>query len=217
MLKKVRNILSSARNRESFFLVIASFFPATDWRYKLIEKAYNDAKDAFRGKFRDDGSERYFEHIRAVTLILILYLRVTDYKLIIAALLHDIVEDIPSWTIARVREEYGEDISAHVDALTKPAHLFDDKKECHEKYHQRFKNAKRVFFLIKLADRLHNLLTLWSCSKEKRLRKIIETELYYLPYAETHFILYHEILAAIDSLKEDKKPVKKKTAKKTKK
>ncbi|MBU4216417.1 HD domain-containing protein [Candidatus Parcubacteria bacterium] len=211
MLKKILMIINGARSRESFFLIIASFFPTTDWRYKLIEKAYNDAKDAFRGRFRDSGDERYFEHIRAVTLILILYLRVTNYKLIVAALLHDIVEDIPSWTIARVTKEYGEEIAAYVDSLTKPSHLFKDKEKCNEVYHRRFENARRAFFLIKLADRLHNLLTLWACSKEKRLRKVIETEIHYLPYAEKHFILYHEILAAIESLKQEKKSTKKKT------
>jgi len=209
MLKKVRRILKNSGNREMFFHIIATIYPTTDWRYKLIEKAYNDAKDAFRGKFRDDG-ERYFEHIRAVALILILYLRVTDYRMIVAALLHDIVEDIPSWTIDRVREEYGDEIAQLVDALTKPYHIFKTKEECHDAYHKRFKQAKRAFFLIKLADRLHNLLTLWTCVDEKILRKIEETKRYYLPYAEEHLILYHEITAIILSLEKSTKTTKKK-------
>lgn len=98
MLKKVKDILAGAGNRVIFFRIISGFFPTMDPRYKAIEMAYQDAKDAFREKYRE-GGERYFEHIRAVALILILYLRVRDYELIIAALLHDIVEDIPSWTI----------------------------------------------------------------------------------------------------------------------
>lgn len=70
MLEKVRAILVQQENRASFFRRVAVYFPTLDWRYRLIEKAYNDAKDAFRGKYRDNGEERYFEHIRSVTLIL---------------------------------------------------------------------------------------------------------------------------------------------------
>jgi len=210
MLKKVRRILENSGNRELFFRIIATIYPTTDWRYKLILKAYNDAKDAFRGKFRDDARVRYFEHIRAVALIMILYLRVTDYRMIVAALLHDIVEDIPSWTIDRVREEYGDEIAQIVDSLTKPYHIFKTKEECHEAYHKRFKQAMRAFFLIKLPDRLHNLLTLWNCTDEKVSRKIAETKLYYLPYAEEHIILYHEIIAIIGSLEKGIKTKKKK-------
>ena len=98
--------LKAAENRETFFKRISYFFPTLDPRYKLIEKAYNAAKDAFRGVFRDDNETRYFEHIRAVTLILVDYLRVKNYEIIVAALLHDIVEDVPSWTIERVRAEF---------------------------------------------------------------------------------------------------------------
>ncbi len=192
--------LSAAENRASFFRRISHFFPRLDPRYKLIEKAYNYAKDAFREKYRDDGETRYFEHIRAVALILIDYLRVKDYRLIIAALLHDIVEDIPSWTIERVRMEFGEEVALLVEYMTKPSGEYPNKKDRDAVYHSRFRSAPREFFLIKLADRLHNLLTLWACTEEKRKRKIEETRMYYMPYAEEHFILYHELLAVIGQL-----------------
>jgi GTP pyrophosphokinase len=199
MLKKVKAILAGYKSRDAFFRVIASIYTASDWRYKLIERAYQDAKDAFRGISRV-GGERYFEHLRAVALILILYLRVTDYRLIVAALLHDIVEDIPSWTIDRVRREYGEDIAALVEWMTEPSHIFSDKAECLRVYHKRFAEAPRDFFLVKLADRLHNLLTMWSFQRERRQRKLEETKTYYLPYAEKHCILIHELEAMIAEL-----------------
>jgi guanosine-3',5'-bis(diphosphate) 3'-pyrophosphohydrolase len=192
--------LQAAENRETFFRRISFFFPTTDWRYRLILKAYDTAKDAFRGKYRDDGKTRYFEHIRAVALILLDYLRVRDYRLIVAALLHDIVEDIPSWTIERVEVEFGLEVALLVEYMTKPSVSSKDKSESDDIYNSRFRFAPRSFFLLKLADRLHNLLTLWNCTKEKRTRKIEETKKYYLPYAEQHFILYYEILDAIDML-----------------
>lgn len=190
--------LSAAINREKFFALISTFLPTLDPRYKLIEQAYQDAKDAFRDKVREEGV-RYFEHLRAVTLILIIYLRVRDHIIIIAALLHDIVEDCPSWTIERIRKKYGEEVALLVEWMTKPKGYKSDT-ERDEVYHRRFGFAPREFFLIKLADRFHNLVTLNYCPLEKRIRKIEETKRYYLQYAEKHFILLHEIEEALDNI-----------------
>ncbi|HVS80092.1 MAG TPA: HD domain-containing protein [Candidatus Paceibacterota bacterium] len=197
MLERM-GFLSAAENRGSFFKRIALLFPPLDPRYKAIERAYNCAKDAFRGVNRE-GGERYFEHIRAVVLILIDYLRVNDYRIIIAALLHDIVEDIPSWTIDRVRLEFGEFVARLVEYLTKPSkEEYSSKEERDLIYHSRFRFAPRNFFLIKLADRLHNILTLGVCTPEKQQRKITETRMHYLPFAEKHLIFYHELIEAIE-------------------
>jgi len=184
--------LTAAENKESFFHRVAFYYPSLDQRYKLIEKAYNDAKDAFREIYRDDGKTRYFEHVRAVTLILLDYLRVRDHEVIIAALLHDIVEDKPEWTIERVRNEYGDRVAYLVEYLTKPVDI-EDKKKREQVYHSRFEFAPREFFLIKLADRFHNMYTLWNCDADKRRRKIEETRRHYLPHAEKHLILLHEL------------------------
>lgn len=194
MLKVVRDILEKAQDRESFFRIVASIYPTLDWRYKIIEKAYNDAKEAFKNKYRDSG-ERYFEHLRAVALIVMLYLRVRDYRLIVVALLHDIVEDRPEWTIERVAAEYGEDIAVLVEWCTKPG-----GENSTRIYHKRFALAPRDFFLVKMADRLHNLLTMWCLEKDHILKKTEETRICYLPYAEQHFILVHELEAILQEL-----------------
>lgn len=202
------SFLHAAESHETFFRRIALLYPPLDPRYKAIERAYNDSKDAFRGKFRDDGETRYFEHIRAVALIVIDYLRVRDYHVIIAAILHDIVEDIPSWTIERVRLEYGDEVALLVEYLSKPSKAdYTNRQERENVYHSRFEFAPREFFLIKLADRLHNLFTLYACTPAKRKRKIEETRRYYLPHAEKHLILLHELEEAIFELeKNDPKP-----------
>jgi (p)ppGpp synthase/HD superfamily hydrolase len=193
--------LHEAENRESFLRRIALLFPRSDYRFIEIERAYDLVKDAFRGKYRDDGITRYFEHIRAVALILIDYLRVKDHRIIIAALLHDIVEDIPSWNIERVRLEFGEYVASLVDYLTKPSKdEYPLPEEREHVYHFRFRSAPREFFLIKLSDRLHNIITLGTCPSEKRARKIAETKKHYVMYAEEHFILYHELLLALERL-----------------
>lgn len=205
------SFLSEAESKESFFKRIAVFLSPLDERYRLVEKAYDAAEDAFRFKYRETG-DRYFTHIRAVPLILIEYLGVQDFILIITALLHDIVEDT-EWTIERVELEFGPKVALLISYLTKPnAEDFPEKskKERVEIYHTRFEKAEPDFFLIKMPDRFHNLITLWDLSPGKIRRKIAETERHYLPYAKKYRILYHEIEEAIKSLKEDIKLLKKK-------
>ena len=122
------------------------------------------------------------------------YLRVRDHEIIVAALLHDIVEDKVEWSIERVKNEYGERIALLVEYLSKPSRKdYPDDAEREKVYHSRFESAPREFFLIKLADRFHNVYTLWACTKKKRARKIEETRKFYLPQAERHQILIHEI------------------------
>jgi len=200
MLDLVEKLIKQAENRETFFKRISSFLPPMDARYKAIEKAYDYAKDAFRDKERDGGG-RYFEHLRAVALIIIDYLRVRNYVIIIVALLHDLVEDIPSWTIERIRIEFGDEVALLMDYMSKPS-LKEGltSEESVRIYHNRFQNAPREFFIIKLSDRLHNLLTMWSMPGDRKERKIEETKRYYLPYAEKHLILVHELEAAIKRL-----------------
>jgi len=194
--------LKAAENRESFFRRIALIFPTLDPRYRLIERAYNDAKEAFRGVNRE-GGERYFEHIRAVALIVIDHLRVRDADVIMAALLHDIVEDRDDWTVARVQEAYGERVALLVEYLSKPSSSWGSRDERLHLYHSRFAEAPREFFVIKLADRWHNLLSLWECPLEKRLRKIAETKAHYLPHAEREILLVHELEAALGALERE--------------
>lgn len=194
--------LKSAETKETFFKRIAQFLPPLDPRFKMIERAYEAAKDAHRGVLRSDGT-RYFEHVRAVTLIIIEYLRVRDVSLIIAALLHDVVEDNHTWTIERVRAEFGEREALLVQYLTKPnLREVSSERDRDRIYHARFAFAPRDFFLIKLPDRFHNLITLRKRSAKKRLNKIRETRRHYMPCAEKHLILFHELTKVLQLLEQ---------------
>lgn len=200
-LRERMPFLSAAENRESFFRRITMIYVEGDDRYLLIKKAYEDAKDAFREVKRDEGC-RYFEHLRAVALILIDYLRVVDHKSIVAALLHDIIEDRREWPYERVCNEYGEDIACLVNWVTKPSadEFRGDKERRNHVYHTRLSHAPRSAIIIKLADRLHNILTISACPPEKIARKVEETKLYYLPLAEREIILIHELEEGLAAL-----------------
>ncbi len=210
MLKKIKKILEAIENRQTFFARVERRYSRYSKEYKFIERAYDDAKDAFKHKKRD-GGERYFEHVRAVAIILIDYLfifqlanlRISAYKIVAAALLHDVVEDCKEWSLVRIEREYGRDVAWLLDYVSKrPKSDFDgDEVTQLEYYHARFISAPFEFFLIKLADRLHNQLTLWSCDIEKIYRKHRETMRIYLPLARKWGILAHELEATTKNFK----------------
>ena len=150
---------------------------------ELIRKAYEYAKKAHDGQFRKSG-EPYFTHPFSVANIIAdLYL---DDESICSALLHDIVEDT-HYTDIDIKSEFGEEISAIVDGVTKLGKIdFQSKEE------EQIENLRKMFMamakdirviLIKLADRLHNMRTLKSMSSEKRLEISLETMEIYAPIA----------------------------------
>lgn len=201
LLAKVRDCLTGHRDRNSFMGIVLRYYPPDDERYKQIEKAYCIAKESFRGIERD-GGERYFEHLRCVALIIMVHLRIRDTNVIIAALLHDIIEDIEGWTYDRVRDTFGEEVAILVWYVTKPkvVEFGGDKRARDRRCHENFLHAPRGSIIIKLADRLHNLLTLWETTEEKRTRKIQETQDFYLAFAEREIVLIHELEEILSEL-----------------
>lgn len=201
MLERVKQLLQNITDRQAFFDLIGLYYPLGSEGYLLIEKAYDVSKDAFR-KINRDGGQRYFEHLRAVALIVLVHMRQRDPDIIAAALLHDIIEDIEGWTQERVALQFNRAVSKTVWWVSKPpVTRFNDNKEARNRhYHQNLRNAPRQALIIKLADRLHNLITLWETTESKKRRKVIETQDFYLPLAEEHCLLIHEIEEAIQEL-----------------
>lgn len=182
-------------NWDTFLERIIGIFPEVDYRHDVINDAYLCSKEALRKIIRESGV-RYFEHVRCVALIVMDYLGVRDHTLIAAALLHDIVEDSP-WTTWRIMREFGVYIAFLVWLLTKPRGELGKWF-----YHFRFHFAPREFFVVKLADRFHNLITLEYMPRDRQIAKIEETEKYYLPYAKKYGILFDELTEILSDLKQ---------------
>lgn len=148
-----------------------------------LDFAYDMAKYGHRNQFRESGA-RYFEHVRATAIILVDELGVTDAEVIIAALLHDMLEDSFLLTPDRIKVTFGERVATLVSAVTKPKKCdlrFTSDHERHLWYFKQLKTSSPEAKLLKLADRLQNMRTLDSCSSEKQSRKITETREVYLP------------------------------------
>ena len=149
----------------------------------LINKAYEAAREAHQQQQRSSG-ESYINHPIAVARI------VADLGLdevsLAAALLHDAVEDTDI-TLDDVEREFGHQVAAIVDGVTKLDRLSFDSREEQQAATMRkmlVAMAKDIRVLvIKLADRLHNMRTLAAVSLEKQQRVAQETLDIYAPLA----------------------------------
>ena len=163
----------------------------------IIDFAYDVSKAAHSLQYRDSG-EQYFEHLRAVGLILIHECKILDPEMIIAALHHDAIEDtaifgdrstpFSHWKKKaefRLGKVFNTETAKMVITLTKPkadGGEIKDDKEAHDIYINNLKNTDDLrIILIKMADRLHNLRTLPDTSPEKQRRIVKETERVYFP------------------------------------
>lgn len=151
--------------------------------YEKILKAYNFAKEAHKGQLRQSGEE-YFLHPCAVAEILVDF--GLDADTIIAAFLHDVVEDTV-FTREKIVAEFGTVVASLVDGVTKLSKLnFKSSEE------EQAENYRRMFLamskdirviIIKLADRLHNMRTLGYKPEESQKRIARETLEIYAPIA----------------------------------
>jgi GTP pyrophosphokinase len=148
-----------------------------------IDRALRYAAAAHRGQKRMSG-EDFVEPSIAVASILAGLL--VDTTSIIAALLHDVVED-SDVTVDDVAREFGEEVGELVDGLTKISHLTfrSSVEEQSENYRKLLMSVARDAraIIIKLADRLHNMRTLQHLAPERRHRIATETRELYAPLA----------------------------------
>ena len=136
---------------------------------------------AHDGVTRKSG-EPYILHPIAVTCILA-HMRL-DHETLMAALLHDVIEDT-DFTKEQITENFGKTVAELVDGVTKLTHSSDkefNKAASFRKIFQATLQDPRVI-IIKLADRYHNMTTLESLRPEKRARIAQETFDVFVPMA----------------------------------
>ncbi|ASM55431.1 MULTISPECIES: bifunctional GTP diphosphokinase/guanosine-3',5'-bis pyrophosphate 3'-pyrophosphohydrolase [Pseudoalteromonas] len=175
---------------------ISEYLPAAD--VELVQKAYVVAREAHEGQTRSSG-EPYITHPVEVSQILAsMHL---DHETLMAALMHDVIEDT-NFSQQDLAEIFGDTVAELVEGVSKLDKLsFKDKKEFQAENYRKMIMAMtqdiRVI-LIKLADRTHNMRTLGSLRPDKRRRIARETLEIYAPIANRLGI--HDIKNELEDL-----------------
>ncbi len=188
---------------------------------KLIVKAYRDLLKSMRGNLdkssrkqirlsfemaaeahldmRRKSGEPYILHPLAVAKIVAEEIGLGTTA-VICALLHDVVEDTEI-TLGDIQREFGNNVAKIVDGLTKIKGVFDvtssEQAENFRKIVLTMAEDIRVI-LIKIADRLHNMRTLESMSRQKQMRIASETVYLYAPLA--HRLGLYNIKSELEDL-----------------
>jgi GTP diphosphokinase / guanosine-3',5'-bis(diphosphate) 3'-diphosphatase len=182
---------------------ISKYIDPLDEKNRVFFDALEYATEIHKGQRRRSGAP-YISHPCAVAEILARELRFKDPHLLAAALLHDVVEDIPEITLEDIQNAFGDAVAELVDGCTKLTRHHLDRATLKDLTHSKiFLSASRRLgvLVIKLADRLHNLRTLHHLPQAKRQRIAQETIEVYAPIAAKFNIfplkreLYHLALS----------------------
>lgn len=166
---------------------------------KEIRKAFDIALEAHKDQRRRTG-EPYIFHPIAVAKI-VAYEIGLDTTSIVAALLHDVVEDT-DYTIEDIERLFGENVARIVSGLTKISHLNKEQNasiqaENFRKMLLTLHDDVRVI-LIKIADRLHNMQTMDAMPHDKQVKISSETLYIYAPLA--HRLGLYNIKTELENL-----------------
>ncbi len=175
---------------------IAEYLPPE--RVKLVQDSFVLAHEAHDGQMRSSG-DPYITHPVAVASILAdMHM---DHETLMAALLHDVIED-PHYSQEDLADAFGDTVADLVEGVSKLDKIaFSSKQEAQAENFRKMMMAMvqdiRVI-LIKLADRTHNMRTLGSLRPDKRRRIALETLEIYSPIA--HRLGIHDIKNELEDL-----------------
>lgn len=164
----------------------------------VIKKAYDFASGKHAGQLRKSG-EPYIIHPLNVALILSkIY---ADYETISAALLHDVLEDCDC-TVEEMEDKFGINITRLVTGVTRLSRInFSTENEYLIDYYKKIivgmSEDVRVI-IVKLADCLHNMRTLWALPEDRQKAKAHETLDIFAPIA--HHLGIHKIKSELEDL-----------------
>jgi guanosine-3',5'-bis(diphosphate) 3'-pyrophosphohydrolase len=142
---------------------------------KILEAASFAAR-AHEGQYRKDGQTPYAAHPFRVCLIVRDVFGFDDPRMLLAALLHDTIEDTTT-DFDDLEERYGREVATWVAYLTKDKRMSDDERE--QAYIDGLVQAPWQVQVCKLADMFDNLLDSGHVPKEKRARTLERSERYF--------------------------------------
>ncbi len=151
----------------------------------LFYRALDYAQDLHEGQIRKSGAP-YISHPCAVAYILAKEMGIRDPEMLAAAILHDVIEDVPRIDYEVIESAFGTVVADLVEGCTKMTRLHQDRAVLKDLTHSKIlqtASQRLGVLIIKLADRLHNLRTLHYLPKPKQQRIAQETVEIYAPLA----------------------------------
>lgn len=163
-----------------------------------IRYTYSYAYEKHKGQFRKSGEEYIIHPLNVAIILTGIY---ADCDTLCAALLHDVVEDCDV-ELSEIEEKFGKDIAFLVDGVTKLSRInFSTENEYLIEYYKKIivgmSEDVRVI-IIKLADRVHNMRTLWAIPPDRQKAKAKETLEILAPIA--NHLGIHKIKSELEDL-----------------
>ncbi len=175
---------------------IKSYNPGLD--EQLLFKAYQVSKKYHKDQYRKSGEPFVVHPLEVAQILADIEL---DQTSIISAILHDVIEDT-DYSMEMAKKDFGQKTANIINGVTKLDKLVFDSKE-----EQQVSNIRKMIIamsedvriiLVKLADRLHNMRTLYPLTEEKRIKNSMETLEVYAPIA--HRLGIYQIKSELENL-----------------
>ena len=165
---------------------------------QFIEQAYLFAKEKHAGQYRKTGEDYIIHPLNVAMILTTIY---ADYQTIAAGFLHDVLEDCDC-TPEEMEEKFGSEVTKLVQGVTKLSKIhFSTENEYLIDYYKKIivgmSEDVRVI-IIKLADRLHNMRTLWATPPDRQKVKAKEALEILAPIA--HHLGIHKIKSELEDL-----------------
>ena len=163
-----------------------------------VEKAYNLALEKHNGQYRKSGEAYIIHPLNVAKILTTVY---ADSETLQAGLLHDVLEDCDC-SREEMESIVGPTVTKLVEGVTKLSRLhFSTENEYLIEYYKKIivgmSEAVRVI-IVKLAERLHNMRTLWALPAEKQVKKANESLEILAPIA--HHLGIHKIKSELEDL-----------------
>ena len=163
-----------------------------------IKNAYLFAEKKHKGQYRKSGEDYIIHPLHVALILTTIY---ADSETIQAALLHDVLEDTEC-SVDEMQENFGGEVTRLVQGVTKLSKIhFSTENEYLIDYYKKIivgiSEDVRVI-IVKLADRLHNMRTLWALPEEKQKIKAKESLEILAPIA--HHLGIHKIKSELEDL-----------------
>lgn len=192
--------MSHSKDKITFAEVMAdvkNYITSTE-ELEKIEKAYQLAFEKHEGQYRKSGEAYIIHPLNVAKILTTVY---ADSATIQAGLLHDVLEDCDC-TKEEMENIVGVEVTKLVEGVTKLSRLhFSTENEYLIEYYKKIivgmSEDVRVI-IVKLADRLHNMRTLWALPDEKRVKKANESLEILAPIA--HHLGIHKIKSELEDL-----------------